>query len=259
MLGFGLRYTARDSLPPSDDMDFVNHIFESDDDAYQGFPEYELIIFAVQLWLKDRWLLETNVNIYDDLIPQQFTIYGGYALWYRFGIKAGYNIENQYLTSYDQYFRDRYGESFFLVDPNAAYRNVQENSWMVVLFWYPNAGPFHAEFSLNGGVTYIGSFDYEVAFKQRNSNFTFLEKYQVKPSPSFFIHPLFSLNLDLFHFKKAVLGFRGSAAYYFTNRQMKYTKTTSAWTVTNSLTEDVVPVKHRFIKKDFSFGLYLQY
>ncbi len=251
-LWFGIRDISRDSLPNTEDLDFLNYLHSSEEMA-----EYQYLGLSAHLWFRGDWEADIKVAMYDDFAPNNLNIK---VLWLplkNLGFAAGFFTYPQLMNEFNMFHRIEDEGFYGDTDSNFRQRRIHESGLMAGLV-FPFSWRFlHATAYLNGGLSTLSPFNEKVTQKMINGNMRREIRYSTRHPTAFFFFPEFEVGADLFTIGQAKAGIRGRASWYTVSRSVDYERVTYEWTYDHPQSEEVDNPVHRFSKFEFDAGFYL--
>jgi hypothetical protein len=251
---FGVRDTKVDSFPNTQNVDFMNYLY----DSHEG-SDYQYIGFSGHFWFKNHWESDIKVAMYDDFVPDNLDITAQYFFLKNIAASFGLYTHSALMNDFTMFHKTT-GEGLYGdLETNFRQRKLFDRGLQCGVLLKQVYGKFHASLKLSGGVSSFKPFSEVVLQKQIDGNFVWQIDYQTENTWNFFFFPDLRLNLDCFTMKKSKLGIQLQANYFYSEKSIDYTQTTYDWTIVNSTVQQVDSPKHSYRKFDLDFGLYLKW
>lgn len=253
----GLRYIECDSFPDGDNLDFLNYLYDINENAIS--PDYGYLGLATHLWWRRNWELDIKLAIYDDFIPNQMNITVQYYPLKNLGVNFGIYGYHQLINEFNLYHR--HTDTGFYGDTDQNY--LQRSLYDIGIIGGPvialEGKRLSGTFKLNAGLGTFMTFSESISQKKLNSNFRREYAYTTKKTPAFFFFPELAAVYDIIRFSHATLGIQVQASFYLANRSINYTRRTFNWVSENPAEEEIISPKHHYYKIDVDFGICLRF
>lgn len=253
-LFLGTRDLQIDSLPDTDNLDFIN---------YMSFLDYEPIgaqYIGVSADLKFRGGAEMSFTLFsnDDIFPTGVNLSAQYFFTDLLGINIGGFAHPLFTSDYQMFHVFRDGGQFH-ADRSIRQRDVFNLGWMVGPAIQYREENFFVNMQLNLGMSGFAPFSEEFMQQEFNSNFRRVIRYETEFNSEFLFIPRLRAGVDLIKFNNSTLGLQLKSSYLLSRRSLDYYRTTFNWTAGNAVVEKIYNPKHRFNIFEVDLGIFLRF
>lgn len=255
---FGWRNFYQPAINETEELNFFDYYMKNDDttDSFRSTYEY-LGVGWSKRW-SQHWESDLRITINSALRANTIFMRGIYYPENKYGFFLDYYMYPQLMNSFTPYFENR---------PNKYIADINDyNWWQWQMFDFAFSlgviRPVKLGYSeiipaISAGVILGPIFEKSVLLKEIQSNYRELIEYEFANKPTPFIKTEVEIKIALLSTAQTIFGLQIKTDALVGLRSIDYYKTSSEWTMNNSISEKIYGPKHLFFKNEFDIGLYI--
>jgi hypothetical protein len=229
------------------------------DDPERGYPEYEYLGFGLLLDLRNDWLIDFQIAMYDEFVPNNLNLSVQKEITEYLGLSVGFYGNPILINDWPTYHK--VNDVGYIGDVNRGFRQryVFEYGLMVGPAFNFNYKFFSLSAKINAGYSFYSRFEEYVLNKEINSNRLVLYNYRTRSSPAFYFYPEIKLGFDVIRTQNFQYGIQLQSEAYRSTRSIDYTRTRYEWLENNSVVSDINSPGHKITKFQVDLGIYMRF
>ncbi len=236
-------------------LDFMNYI-----DYYEEYVvDEEYLSFSTHLWLTHNWEADLEIGINDALAPSRFKLKGTKRFSDHWGVNAGLQSKQFFLTDIGLYYRKLPG---YYVNSQGTTGYMQFYMWLT--------GPYTGiQYSVekeritlranfNAGLSFNNKEQLFVRLKEDGGNYLWAEEYNIHSTSAWWFSPEVYFSYAIVQMPEFQIGLRISANYFSTRKSISYDYAKYEWTMDHpGMTYEKLP-SHLLQQVSCDFGIFIK-